>query len=192
MDEITDYKVKKSTCERYDLRWERGGWAIITIDENGGLFNAQSDYGSYSYLWPCHGRESFKHFIQELATDSSYFLEKVAKADHFDFEENLKGWKRKLIELRKTERWEKSLSKKNIKAAWDFFEEIDSCYSKDMVELEIYNSGAIKDLGIDEPWYVFETNTDYQYCARYFANRVMPMFAEILQGEIEKDGGVDV
>jgi hypothetical protein len=83
---MKDYTFKKSTCERYDLRWKRSGWAIFTIDENGGLFNCQSDYGDYCYSWPNHGRKSFKHFILELAEDTHYFLKKVAKEDYFDSE----------------------------------------------------------------------------------------------------------
>lgn len=49
------YTFKSSTCERYDIKLtDKFGVAIITIDENSGLFNAQSDYGSYSYSWSNH------------------------------------------------------------------------------------------------------------------------------------------
>ncbi|MFW9970258.1 MAG: hypothetical protein ACFFDF_08670 [Candidatus Odinarchaeota archaeon] len=82
------YEIKKSMSERYDIRFGRCGWATITIDENGGLFNCQSDYGDYSYSWPRHGRKSFKHFLIEICKDKHYFLKKVANEDYFDYQKN--------------------------------------------------------------------------------------------------------
>ena len=77
-----EYKVNKSVCERYDFRFDQWGWAKITIDERDGMFSAQSDYGTYAYSWPHHGRKSFKHFLIEIARDSHYFLKKVSSRTH--------------------------------------------------------------------------------------------------------------
>lgn len=173
------YTFKKSTCERYDIKFNSFGWAIITIDESGGLFNAQSDYGSYSYSWPNHGRKSFKHFILELARDRSYFLGKVSNDNHFNFDESLRQWKKALIEMRK----ERERTKDDIREAWDFIEEIDGSMSWDHVQHELYQSKIINKICC-EPWYVFAGVLEYPPAAVMFAKEVMPIFAEILKQEI--------
>jgi hypothetical protein len=94
---MQEYIVTKSTCERYDLRWKNCGWAIITIDENGGVFNCQSDYGDYSYCWPHHSRESFKHFLCEINT--GYLLNKVAEEDFYDHDKCFESWKKEDINM---------------------------------------------------------------------------------------------
>ena len=60
--------VQKSVCERYDVRDGNHGWAIIMVDERGGVLQINSDFGNWSYNWPHHGRESFKHFLVERVT----------------------------------------------------------------------------------------------------------------------------
>lgn len=173
--------MKKSTCERYDIRWDQWGWAIITIDENGGVFNAQSDYGSYAYSWPNHGRKSFKHFILELARDKSYFLGKVAKQTYFNYEKHLGEWKRKIIEMRR----DRDCTKENARDAWEVITGLDDYSSShQLIEKELYESDIINELSFGEPWYVFETDLDYSPQALAFAQEVMPMFAEILKKEI--------
>lgn len=77
------YQFKKSHSERYDFTRIAGKstWAIITIDENGGLLSIQSDYGDWSFAWPRHGRESFKHFLIEMGKDEDYFIKKVVRGE---------------------------------------------------------------------------------------------------------------
>jgi len=178
---MEDYAFKKLTCERYDLRWGRGGWAIFTIDENGGVFNCQSDFGDYNYCWPNHGRESFKHFIIELAEDAHYLLKKVAKRDEFDYEKALSTWKKEIIKARK----DLDCSKRQARDAWDVItSQGDYENSPDILLKEICESDSICDIW-DEPWYVFEIEKDYSPQALAFAHEVMPMFADILRKEIE-------
>lgn len=175
------YRFEKSTCEKYTIRWDNGGWAIFTIDEKG-LFNCQSDYGDYQYMWPNHGRKSFKHFILELAEDSSYLLNKVSKKDYFNYEKSLKSWEAKIIELRRGN----DCIKEQAREAWDFLHDLDD-YSSDerLIQEKIYESEEIKAICPDEPWYTFETIMEYSLDAIYFAEKIMPMFAEILKEEIE-------
>lgn len=175
---MEEYRFEKSTCEKYTIRWERGGWAIFTIDESG-LFNCQSDYGDYQYMWPNHGRKSFKHFIMELARDTSYTLGKVAKKEYFDEYGTLEQWKQAII----TERKENNLTQEEARALWDEILQInlDNAYS---AQQGIYDNRIIGKI-YDEPWYVFEAGQVYSPDARYFANIIMPMFAEILKKEIE-------
>lgn len=185
-----DYKFKKSTCERYDIRFGKfGGWAIITIDENGGLFNCLSDYDNYNYAWPNHGRKSFKHFIIEIARDSHYLLKKVAKKDSFDFDKNLKEWKKTLIKFRREESYcMKEYSKENIRQAWDFFLGLEDYSSNaDMISYQIYESCEMRDLELDNPMDYFEVEKDYSPQAKAFADEIMAIFSEILKNEIAEN-----
>lgn len=182
---MNDYTVKKSVCERYDLKFGDFGWAIITIDENGGLFNSQSDYGSYSYSWPRHGRKSFKHFLIEISRDSSYFLGKVSSdRDYFDFDRNLSMWKKEIIKQRKNGTWTDELSKEDARYIWDFIIDIDGSMPYQNIQSEIYGNSLISKICGGEPWYVFETITDYPPSAVAFAKEVMPIFADILRKEL--------
>jgi hypothetical protein len=180
------YTFKKSTCERYDIRFGRWGWAIFTIDENGGLFNCQSDYGDYSYSWPNHGRKTFKHFIIEIAKDGHYLLNKVAEKDFFDFDEHLKQWKKTLIEMRRERHSCDEYTKENIREAWDFLCGLGCVYSNstDLLINEMMYSDELKELGISEPWETFDVNRDYSPQANAFAKEIMPMFADILKKEL--------
>lgn len=181
---MEDYTFKKSTCERYDIRWKRNGWATFTIDENGGLFSVQSDFGNYNYAWPNHGRESFKHYIiQELVRDPDYFLGKVASKDYFDSDKAEKQWKAKIIELRK----DRECTKEQARDAWQFLmNDLDVGGSVDYLQNEIYGSSEISAIS-EEPWYDFEIELDYPRIAVRFVHEVMPMFADILRKEIESE-----
>ena len=178
---MEQYTSKKSTCEKYTIRWGSYGWAVFTIDENG-LFNCQSDYGDYNYMWGNHGCKSFKHFIIKMARDTSYLLKKVAKADTFDYEKTLAGWKDAII----SERKELNCSKRQARDAWDVItSQGDYESSPDILLMQICDSEAISDIW-DEPWYVFDVDKDYSPQAIAFAHEIMPMFADILKKEIEE------
>lgn len=179
---MEEYKFKKSTCERYDMNWGDGGWATITIDENGGVFNCQSDYGNYSYSWPNHGRETFKHFLIEISTSPDYLLGKVAERDWFNFDESLEKWKKEIINIRKSN----ECTRDEARDAWEFLYTLDDySRSSDVVEKEIYESSEISAICPDEPYYVFDVDKDYSPQALAFANEIMTMFADILKKEIE-------
>ncbi|GLC32904.1 hypothetical protein [Clostridium omnivorum] len=177
---MEEYKFKKSTCERYDIRLKNSyGWAIITIDENGGLFNAQSDYGSYSYSWPNHGRKSFKHFILELVRDKSYFLGKVADDKYYYDEETEKAWKEQIIE----DRQNGYLSKDEARELWDEVVEFDYYTSGESIQHQCYENDVVcKYYG--EPWEAFEIVRGFSPQANMFANRIMPILGEIIKKEI--------
>lgn len=174
------YNFKKSTCERYDIRLKDScGWAIITIDENGGLFNAQSDYGSYSYSWPNHGRESFKHFILELVKDKSYFLGKVSSNNYYYQDKTENAWKEKVIELRK----EGELDKGQARELWDEIIDFDYYTSAESLQHECYENDIVCKY-CPEPWEEFELVTGFSSQANAFADIIMPILGEIIQKEI--------
>ena len=56
--------------------------------------------------------------------------------------------------------------------------------SVDYLQSEIYGNSAIAALS-EEPWYEFEIDLDYPRMAVRFVNEIMPMFADILQKEID-------
>lgn len=178
---MEEYTFKKSTCERYDLRWKHNGWATFTIDENGGIFSVQSDFGNYNYAWPKNGRESFKHFLIEITRSPDYVLGKISKEDYFDPDKAEKKWKAKIIELRK----DRECTKEQARDAWEFLvNDLNVDGSVDYLQSEIYGNSAIAALS-EEPWYEFEIDLDYPRMAVRFVNEVMPMFADILRKEIE-------
>ncbi|SHN86473.1 MULTISPECIES: hypothetical protein [Desulfitobacterium] len=176
-----EYSFKKSTSERYDIRWGKYGWAVITIDENGGMFNAQSDYGNYAYSWPNHGRKSFKHFISlDLAKDPTYFLGKVSRETHFDYERTIKKWKREIIQIRRN----KECTKEQAGEAWDFITYLDDYSgSSHAIQMKVYESHELSAI-CEEPNYVFGVELDYPPDAKNFAKEVLPIFAEIIRQEI--------
>jgi hypothetical protein len=180
---ILDYTFKKSTCERYDIRFGSWGWAIITIDENGGLFNCHSDYGDYNYSWPNHGRKSFKHFILELARDYHYLLGKVSKEDYFDYVKSRKSWQKAIIKARK----DGDCTKEEARNAWEFIDGLDEySNSPHIIQKELYESDAIEAIAGSEPWYMFDTEMEYSPQAMAFATEIMPIFADIIRTEIEQ------
>ncbi|KFX55810.1 hypothetical protein FDC50_15020 [Clostridium botulinum] len=162
---MEEYTCKKSTCEKYDIRFNRGEWAFITIDESTGLFQAHSSFGDYNYSWPYHGRKSFKHFILELADDPSYFLGKVAKDDYFYDDETKENWKKKIIEDRR----ENYLNKEQARELWNIVEEIEY-YSAESCQRELCDNSIVNELYC-EPWYNFEVVTGCSPQACFFAKK---------------------
>lgn len=177
---MEEYKFKKSTCERYDIRLkDRYGWAIITIDENGGLFNAQSDYDNYSYSWPNHGRKSFKHFILELVRDKSYFLGKVANDKYYYAEETEKAWKEEVIRARK----EGELNQEEARELWDEITGFDYYVSNEGIQHQCYESYIVSKYYC-EPYYSFDVIQGFSPMAHAFADIIMPILGEIIKQEI--------
>lgn len=177
---FNEYTCKKSTCERYDIKLKDSyGWAIITIDENGGLFNSQSDYGNYSYSWPNHGRKSFKHFLLELVNDKQYFLGKVADDGYYYQEKTEESWKQEVLRARK----ERELTKEEARELWDEIIDFDYYSSGEAIQNQCYQSEIIAKYYC-EPWYSFEVVKGFSPHAHAFANIIMPILGEIIKKEI--------
>jgi hypothetical protein len=178
---MEEFTFTKSTAERYDIRPKQGfGWGIFTIDENGGVFHCQSDYGDYSYIWSNHGRESFKHFLCEI--DTYYLLKKVAERDDYDHDKCFKKWEKAIIKLRR----ERDCTKEQARDAWDFIHhELEHQNSYDICCEKFSNSEAIEDIAGDEWWCTFELEKDYSSQAIAFAHKLWPMFIQVLKQEID-------
>lgn len=97
-DENPKSVVTKAVCERYDVWVGRSAWAVIMLDERGGVLSIQSDFGSYGHAWPSHGRQSFKHFLTEL-NDAHYLVGKLAPSrEEFDGPGTIEGFRRAILE----------------------------------------------------------------------------------------------
>lgn len=125
------WSVKRSTVEQYEIRGPFGAWAIITLDPRG-IFQAVSDFGTYSYEgWGGHGCASFKHFLVRLR-GADYFLSKVCGDEGgragpgragqvFDWDRSVTEIRRRLCDRR---RWD-LLSKGDAREAWDEIEDLE-------------------------------------------------------------------
>ena len=129
---MTDaWTFTKRTVEQYQFNGPHGMWAIITLDPRG-IFQAVSDFGSYSYEgWGHHGCESFKHSLVRLR-EADYFLSKVCGntlgqsgpgrcGQVFDFDASVREIRRRLCERRRADR----LTRDEARACWDELEDID-------------------------------------------------------------------
>ena len=181
------WTITKGTVEQYQIRGPGFAWAIITLDPRG-IFQAVSDYGTYSYAgWGDHGCKSFKHFLVRLK-EADYFIGKVCGHDSgrsgpgragqvFSFERTVKDIRRDLCERRRDDR----LSKASARACWD---EIEEKLGETSDEREFIESLA------DRCPATFERLFDRDYCEVSEACRhelaagPLRFFEEIFRGQL--------
>lgn len=178
---FSDMKCKKTTCEKYSLRFNNGwDWANFMIDESG-LMQCNSSFGNYSYQWGAFG-ESFKKFL--CGIDSSYLLNKVSDNNYFDVNKYQKQAKKALIALRK----ENEITSEQARELYEFIENgLDDCGSSyDLVCGEIYDNALLSKVCNGDVMYSdFSPEQDYPPNAVAFANEIFPMFVNILKEELE-------
>ena len=178
----SEFTCKKSTVEKYDIRWNRGEWAIFTIDNSCGGMTCHSSFGDWNYSWPKHGRESFKHFIIELEKDWQYLLRKVAEPV-FDFDESIKRWKEKIIDYRR----DGSIDKEAARECWQVISDCES----DGVEEEWYcyckvaENSTIREHFLNA-WETFGGVKTFPPAAMTFGKVICPMLCKILREELEQ------
>lgn len=171
----------KSQCERYDVHVQKPfrTWGIFTLDERGGLLNIVSDFGNYGYVWPYHGRESFKHFLIEL--DMDYLFVKLLQCRESYIEINLektkKMWRDKVIYNRR----HGELSRGGARDVW---EEIEEFYSSEISDLIGYDCKISQVLyGGDYPETVSEVRADL----KNFYDILWKEFMSILKEEVNNN-----
>ena len=177
---MKEYTFSKGTVEKYDIRWNRGEWAVFTIDNASGLMQCHSSYGDWGYSWPNHGRKSFKHFILELERDYEYLLGKVSDRV-FDFNESIKRWKKIILESRKEYYCEKDAARE----AYDFIKKLDEsegehCY------IRMMENSTIRNLEPDA-WEVFYPERTWASQDIVFAKTIWHMLCDIIRKELETD-----
>lgn len=182
---MSDFTLKKSVMERYDIRIKNENryrclWAVISISDDG-FFNAQTDCGDFSYRWGSFG-DCFKSFLIEI--DKEYYLyEKIAEKNEFvDGDGTAKQLKSQLLECRR----EGDISEYDAREAWEEVEElIEETYrmSPDgfhyALQAKYMLNKALPDI-YDNLDLVFRKDTK----AQTFCEVVMPVFVEILKKEL--------
>ncbi len=123
------YTISTDTARVYKMRTDKGfGWANITIREwpRGGSFDAQSDYGSYSYTWSSIGDRTLRKFIMGL--DFGYFMGK-AKPGYmrFDSRATTDEVRRMILERRR----EGDLAKSDARDMYDNLYMLEEASSED-------------------------------------------------------------
>jgi len=174
--------VKRSVCERYDVRTGKNSeWAIIMLDERGGILQICSDFGNWSYNWPYHGRESFKHFIVELGRDTDYLTRKLAgEPDRYLPDETVRGCRDEILRQRKEREIEKAVARK----AWDYLDGTDDLDTEAQLIEAVYDSPALTKVFGEEPWESISFKKDYRTGIRQFIERLWPVFVEAIRKEI--------
>jgi hypothetical protein len=188
--------VTKSLCERYDVRSRPEGcsytdWAILTVSDHGGVLNILSDYGSWSYAWPRHGRESFKHFLCELGRDPHYLLNKLCGGQKwFDCKATVKNLRR-IIGTMLRDKATVTVRGKHVpftpamaRAAVGKIDEVAGEWSQ---SADLFVDRLVED---DETHFFWDyicdglASYDFDPGARQFVARLWPAFVEALQKEL--------
>lgn len=173
--------ITKSTSERYDIRTGRHNeWAIIMVDERGGLLNIQSDYGNYGYHWSNHGCKTFKHFLIKI--DTSYLINKIAPDQDFDAIATLKQFRDQAYQFIRTHRKELIYTRGQARALWEEVKSISEPHSPTEFVTEIQNSklDELYPEPYHDPGLIHVPNRQ----ATQFCERIWPIFVGALREEI--------
>lgn len=204
---MSEYKLVKSTMERYDIRLQgedrwRCSWATISISDDG-LFNAITDCGDFNYYWGSPGK-SFKEFLIDICSNgSSYLYNKISNGDRkgqVDVEKTIENMKKKVIELRRESGlWSHvkgDFSQEEARVLWDALEGVKNDHSE--ISPDAFSSIFYYELPdterrkvfSDEWWYEDLVVYTEDRSAKAFCEVVAPVFAEILKAEIENNESV--
>jgi hypothetical protein len=200
---MSDYKLTKSTMERYDIRLQgedhwRCAWATISISDDG-VFNAQTDCGNFNYYWGSPGK-SFKSFLMDICSkDTNYLYRKIARSDRegqIDVEKTINNMKARVIQNRQENRNRTpyvmdELSPEEARELWDALDCIENNHSE--ISSDAFSSLFYYELPdkerskvfSDEWWYDDILVTTEDIGAKAFCEVVAPVFAEILKSELE-------
>ncbi|WP_144511558.1 hypothetical protein [Bacillus sp. FJAT-22090] len=200
---MPDYKLSKSTMERYDIRLQgenrwRCAWATISISDDG-VFNAQTDCGDFNYYWGSPGKP-FKEFVADtFSKDPHYLYNKIARREkegNIDVEKTINNMKKQVIESRREAglRWlgKNDLTEYEARNLWDELENINN--SHDEITPDAFSSLFYYELPKEERNKVFSDefwHDDYLVYtqdrgAKAFCEVVAPVFAEIIYQELNE------
>jgi hypothetical protein len=174
-----DYKLEKSTCEKYTIRFNDGwDWAIFTID-NTGIFNCQSSFGNFNYHWTAFGND-FKKFLCGL--DSGYLFTKLCDRISFDYDE----WLEKVRGVIIKDRHSYHLDEDEARQVWNYI--IDDIGYEDnytVLCMRLWESRTIGKIYSDIAYSDLWPEQDYSRNQKVFVLEVYPKFVEILENELK-------
>lgn len=167
--------IRHTTAERYDIRLDKFEWATIVIDERDGLFFLSSDREDFAYMWPHHGRPTFKQFLLEALRppDFGYFLSKVARTE-LSPDRSLPRVRDAVCYARR----QGTIDREHARAAYELLEGADDLSSQEFDHLLT----EVAKLGVPLDSEVFAE--DYSYQARKTAELYLPPFLEELRAEM--------
>jgi hypothetical protein len=160
----------------YRVNVDRFSWGFFVVHPNG-MMMAHTDYGTYGYIWGHRGNRSIKEYLVGL-TDTEYLLSKVSRRTLLDVQKTEKAFKEHILYLRRR----KSITKDR---ALELYEDLtESSDGEEMIrwamdEGEFYNSDGAEMI-----------HYDYPIDARAFAERMFPLFQDLLRAEL--DSVIDV
>ena len=187
--------VTKTTCDRYDVR-ENGEWAIICVDERGGMLQIHSSFGQWSYCWPDHGCTTFRHFLIQIGArqERDYVLKKLAGGlRDFNEPETIRRFKRFIIKARRgglridmPNGWS-VFGKEEARIAWDELDDVsgEGYMSADVMGHAIQDTRILSRLvwdDVDGASGCFAK--DYPNGLRRFFDKVWPAFMDTIAKEI--------
>jgi hypothetical protein len=190
------YTVEKSISERYHIRIPgSSAWAIITINDVGD-FSVISDYGNYSYAWRSFG-DNFKKFLIQICErckedPQGYLYSKIhdhAAANMVDVKKTIQEYKRTLLKEYREDRWRMSDEERQaVRECYDALNEIEN--EDDEVSQDFFFSTLMHDHRITEEtlcweYMIHNVYTTYDRQCEAFCREIAPVFAEILQKELE-------
>lgn len=207
--EELEFSHSKQLVEEYHMRAKKGfAWATITISHDGS-FSAQSDYGSFSYAWPRHGRDSFKHFLIEITRScdeypQGYFYDKIKSSDRenrVDTKTTLKNIRDLIIKARRdagvtpfTKGSMRECTAEEARDLWGALDEFerthDGIISQDLFYSTMSHMSELQNHIIH--WEAFVENYDdmieytYDTAALAFCKYILPAFRDILKKELEE------
>lgn len=181
---MSEFTLKKSTMERYDIRlnnensW-RCTWATISISDDG-FFNAQTDCGNFSYKWGAFG-DCFKSFL--LRINDGYLYNKISSNEEkVDIEKTVKQLKAELLQKRRV----REIDEDDAAYTWEEIEELES--DCDGISPEVFYYAIQSKSWLNEiiPDYYDGLEIHYKpdQGAQTFCEVVMPVFIEILKKEL--------
>lgn len=97
-------------------------WGFFVVDEQVGLFNAQTSFGDFNHIWSHRGSQTLKQFLLDL--DYSYFMGKThpTRGMVYDKAASVKRMKERILQYRR----ERVIDLAEARAAREAIERIDT------------------------------------------------------------------
>lgn len=125
--------ITEKTLQVYNLRFEQGFWANITLDagHESGRLSIASDWGTWSYYWGSCG-ETFSKFLSSL--DIEYMARKFNEANYVDVLSTIRLYSKLILEGRRAG----DITALDARLAFAELKELRSCGAASFTDDEHY------------------------------------------------------